>query len=522
MPQSRRTFIKNSTGLAALAAAISPLAGNASSAVNTPSGSGIASSGLDPQTSTCGIQIGPDCFVDEGTDRVLDILAEKGAVDTLYLSTFTYDRGIIGRTPGKDYPGHGVDASDKNYFHGGNYATPHAKFYTRTAIKGERLKAPDLGNLDILAEVLPKAKSRGMKTICSVQDGFSYPADMPLVADMHEIDLQGRKSSALCFFHPDVREFWPAVAVDLCSSYPIDGVLLFNERNGPLLNAIGVSHAQAIDSARVTCFCPHHERAAKAHGIDFQRAKEGYLQLDDFVQQALQDQRPSDGYYVAFERLLLKYPEIMAYNQLFDIGKHQILKDIYTSVKSIRKDLQVGFHIEHTNSFNPLYRATRDYAQLAGLADFLKVVVYNNCGGERYVNFIHNICQTVFRDVPPAELMRLNNHLLNYANEAPIETLAAAGLSSDYVLRETQRAKAGVGGRCRILPGIDINIPTGEKSRKASPDDTYQATLAAYKGGADGVILSRKYSEMRLDNLAAAGRAVRDAQAAAKHAASLS
>jgi hypothetical protein len=257
--------------------------------------------------------------------------------------------------------------------------------------------------------------------------------------------------------------------------------------------------------------CPHHEREAKARGIDFQRAKEGYVQLNRFVQQALSDQRPSDGYYVAFERLMLTYPEIMAYNQLFDAGKHQILKDIYTSVKAIRKDLQVGFHIEHTNSFNPLYRATRDYAQLAGLADFLKVVVYNNCGGERYVNFIHNICQTVFRDVPPGELMRMNNHLLNYAGEAPIESLATAGLSPDYVLRETQRAKAGVGGKCLILPGIDVNIPTGEKSRKASPDDTYQATMAAFKGGADGVILSRKYSEMRLENLAAAGQAVREA-----------
>lgn len=36
------------------------------------------------------------------------------------------------------------------------------------------------------------------------------------------------------------------------------------------------------------------------------------------------------------------------------------------------------------------------------------------------------------------------------------------------------------------------------------------ATMAAFKGGADGVILSRKYSEMWLANLSAAGRAIRD------------
>ena len=37
------------------------------------------------------------------------------------------------------------------------------------------------------------------------------------------------------------------------------------------------------------------------------------------------------------------------------------------------------------------------------------------------------------------------------------------------------------------------------------------ATMAAFKGGADGVILSRKYSEMWLANLSAAGKAIRDA-----------
>jgi len=505
MSHSRRLFLKNSAQLAALAAtSTAPLAALSASTLFTGK--------KPPPATTSGIQIGADSFVDEGTEKVLDILEEKGAVNTLYLSTFTYDRGITGRPgPGKNYPGHGVEASDKNYFHGGNYATPHAPYYTKTAIKGEKLKAPDLGDLDILTEVLPRAKKRGMKVICSIQDGFNYPEDLGFVKDMAEVDLQGRKSGALCFFQPDVREFWKSVAVDLCSSYPIDGVLLFNERNGPLLNAIGVSHAQGIDAAKVTCFCPHHERAAKAHGIDFDRAKEGYRRLNQFVQNSLNNQRPSDGYYVGFERLLLTYPEIMAYNQLFDVGKTQILKDIYTAVKSIRKDLEVGFHIEHTNSFNPLYRASRDYSELAAMADFLKVVVYNNCGGERYVSFINNICQTVFRDVPPGELMKMNNHLLNYSNEAPIEELAAAGLSPDYVLRETQRAKAGVAGKCSILPGIDINIPTGDKSRKASPEDTYAATLSAFKGGADGVILSRKYSEMRLENLAAAGRAVRDA-----------
>jgi hypothetical protein len=88
-------------------------------------------------------------------------------------------------------------------------------------------------------------------------------------------------------------------------------------------------------------------------------------------------------------------------------------------------------------------------------------------------------------------------------------SLATAGLSPDYVARETHRALAGVQGKCRILPGIDIDIPTGRNSRKATPDDTYAATKAAMTAGAHGVIFSRKYSEMRLANLAAGGKAAR-------------
>jgi hypothetical protein len=347
-----------------------------------------------------------------------------------------------------------------------------------------------------------------MRLFCSIEDVFR--ADVPGVKEVSEVDLQGRRGGGLCLYHPDVRAFWTGLATDLCKSYEIDGILFFNERNGPLLNALGASHAQSIASARVTCFCEHHQKAARAADISFERTREGYTRLDQFIQAALKDQRPSDGYFVEFWRLLVEYPEIIAWDRLFDAAKHQVLAEVNAAVKGVRPGLQVGFHIEHVNSFNPIFRATRSYADLATKADFLKVVVYNNCGGERYANFIRNVGSTVFRDVPKEELLRFNNHLLNYSDEARLDELATAGLSPDYIFRETQRALAGVQGKCKVLPGIDIGIPTGRNSRKASPEDTHAAVAAALKAGADGLILSRKYSEMRLANLDASGKAVRE------------
>ena len=206
----------------------------------------------------------------------------------------------------------------------------------------------------------------------------------------------------------------------------------------------------------------------------------------------------------------MEYPEIIAWDRLFDLGKHQVLAEVRAAVKAVKPKLEVGFHIEHVNSFNPIFRATRRYSDLAGMADFLKVVVYNNCGGERYRRFIENVGSTVFRDVPKDELLRFNNHLLGYGDEASLEALPGAGLSPDYVARETKRALDGVEGSAESFPASISASRRDRNSRKASPEDTYAAVAAALKAGADGVVLSRKYSEMRLDNLAAAGRAARD------------
>src|SRR5205814_2635245 len=124
-----------------------------------------------PKRPLIGIQVGAVSFADEGVDRVLDVIQERGAADTIFLATFSYGRGIAGRqVPGQPFPDHGKQESDEKTFHGGNYATPHPEFYKNTGLKQTR--APDHGDLDIVATVLPAARKRGMKLFCSVEDVF--------------------------------------------------------------------------------------------------------------------------------------------------------------------------------------------------------------------------------------------------------------------------------------------------------------------------------------------------------------
>jgi hypothetical protein len=70
-----------------------------------------------------------------------------------------------------------------------------------------------------------------------------------------------------------------------------------------------------------------------------------------------------------------------------------------------------------------------------------------------------------------------------------------------------------VQGAIPIYPGIDIDIPTGLNEKRTQPSDVKAAILAALKAGAPGVVLSRKYAEMKLTNLAGAGDALRETRA---------
>ena len=134
-----------------------------------------------------GIQAGAVSFVDEGTERVLDVLQERACVNTLFLAVFTYGRGIAGRQiPGQPLPDHGKQEYDLNY-PGGNFATPHPRYYKNTVIKPAH--APDHGDLDILTEVLSAAKKRGLKIICWMEDVFRN--DLPNIEQVQEKDLYG-------------------------------------------------------------------------------------------------------------------------------------------------------------------------------------------------------------------------------------------------------------------------------------------------------------------------------------------
>ena len=456
-----------------------------------------------------GIQVGAVSFVDEGTGRVLDSLREMAAINTLFVASFTYGRGIAGRQlPTQPLPDHGKQEYDTGTFRGGNYATPHPQYYRDTAITPEH--APDHGAYDVLADVIPEARRRNMKVIAWFEDVIA--ADVPGFDRAREVVLSGPPSTFACSRNPHTRHFWLGLVEDYLRSYDVDGLMWGSERQGPLGNVLVTNHGGAGAGGRLACFCEYCVAAAKKDGINVDRAREGYAQLAAFAA-AARNGNP-DGAFVTFWRLLVKYPEILAWEKLWNDALNDTYRDMYRRAHEIAPGKGIGWHVWHNNSFSPFYRAEQDYGDFAGYADFLKVVMYNLCGGERLAQYVRGTSRTIFGDFTPEQTLDFTYNVQHYRGPA-LDDLAAAGLPAEYVERETARAIRGTApgtGRAsmKIWPGIDVDIPTAATSKKTRPDDVYAAVQAAFTGGAHGVLLSRKYSEMRLDNIRAAGRAVRD------------
>ena len=445
-----------------------------------------------------GIQMEVAPIHDRGAGTVLDEIQRLAHVNTIFLGVFTYTDTRAGVR--------------KQGFHGGNFAAVHPQYYKDTPLTPADMRATDFGGYDVLADMIPEAKKRGMKTFCWViEDNFR-----PKFGKTDEIwgrDLYGRiperHPGGPCVNNPGYRGFVTGLMEDYARSYEIDGVMWGAERQGPLGSSLGAYHNGArSDPGQVACFCRFCEAKGKRQGIDFERARQGYLALEKFVRSGRGGTKPRDGYFVTFWRILLEYPEILAWEMLWTRSMREHYAAIYERVKSVRPELQVGWHIWHNISFSPFYRAEQDYAELAKSSDYIKPVLYNNCAGERMVSYLDSVGQNVFGDVPKAEMLQFESRIMDIS-EAPLERLATAGLSADYVYRDTKRALDDVAGtKTAIWPGIDIDVPAARA--RCTPESVRAATAAALRAGAQGVLLSRAYLEMKPENLRGAGQALEE------------
>jgi hypothetical protein len=510
---NRRNFVKTAAlSLAAAPAGSStaePAAGASSAASSEPDSPRPTSPVPTSEKIFNAIQVGPYTLLDEGIERALDLMQSTAAINALFVYSHTYNGDFRKAVPilADD---HGVPPHDNRNRHlPFVWIKHHEESFKNTTLRNQVVdNSFDYADRDIFAELLAAARNRGMKLYARILEGTNLAHAIANFSKVVTVDHAGKPSTVACWNHPEYIGFWTDTVADMFRHYELDGLQWGAERAGPLMNTV-----LPWNNAPAACFCEHCQARAKSHGIDSQRARQGFQELYEYVQALMAGKaKPVDGVFVGFLRVLLRYPEILAWEYQYRLSREEMLRSIHDAVKAVKATAEVGWHVDHQPStWDIVYRAEMSYAEMAPYSDFLKIILYHDVAGPRLRNwYLERLRRTVFSEVPLDESLNLYYDLFGYDKgaEPKVEQLAARGLSPDYVFRETRRSVASAAGKTKVYSGIGFDVPGSP--RKADPENVYQAVHRAFDAGAAGIVVSREYEEMRVPNLNAVGRAIRE------------
>lgn len=502
LPSSRREFLAATAGMAAGLTSAS----HSTISRATPAG---------PSRAFVGVQIHPFSFYDEGPEQVLDLLQSTAGINALLIYTHLYaaDQAVPKDVLAHDHPGF-TPAEPKSR----RYRRVWAR-HSAAAFKDSRLKHPpaekdvEYAGRDLFEELAPLCRARGMKLMGRILEprGQAYTAVIQNFADALVVDIDGKQGASACWNNPDYRSFWQLTVADSFQSNPLDGFMIGAERTGPLYRLIQAGEPPS-------CFCRHCQARMQAQGIDQQRLRAGYQALREWILAMRREPtRPRDGALITFLRLMMRHPEILAWERQWALSLEEAVASLAKSIKSVKPEALVGRHIDHQQtSWDIFYRAAVSYAEMAQTVDFLKPVVYHDIAAPRVRQwFLAEFGKSLFADLSQPQALDLYYAVigLDPQQEPALEAMLGGGFSPDYVFRETKRCVEGVEGKAKVYPGIGFDIPFHRAGgppipHRSDPEVLAQATKKAFEAGAQGIVVCREYQEMRVPNLKAIGRAL--------------
>jgi hypothetical protein len=464
-----------------------------------------------------GIQMGGYSFYDEGMEKVLDFLRDEAAINTLMIYSHTY-YSADNRPAHVLANDHGIDpALLTNRKLTKTWVRHDERYYKNTTL---RHFSPDSSYLyaekDIFREILPLARQRNMKVLIRLME-LSADKGMQYIHNFESVltrDIDGKPSSGPCWNNPDYRNWVYATVEDLFNNYDIDGMQYGAERTGALSRLL-------FQGSVPDCFCEHCRKRNEGKGIDFFRAKEGFTRLYRFIKAVeAGTHAAADTVMVNVLRYLQEYPEILAWNFQWFRADEEIQQEVYTRIKKIKPDAIVGRHVDHQRStWDIFYRSAITYGEMATHADFIKPILYHDILGPRLRWWVlERMKDRVLKDLSLEQSLDLFYAWMGFGKEAQValNELEPKGMGPEYVYNETRRCVASVDGKSKVIAGIGIDVPWhAPEGLVAYPSDAkrlQESVFRAMDAGADGLLASREYDEIRHSSLRAFGEAVRKVQ----------
>ncbi|TFH35137.1 MAG: hypothetical protein E4G95_07275 [Bacteroidia bacterium] len=459
-----------------------------------------------PGETFVGIQMSPHTMLDEGIEQCLDLCKEKAGVNAVFPYSHAFHTRSLGKPLQNLATDHGKPPRDLRNRVPSVYVRHSDKYFNDTPL---RVKPPEPGlefsGRDLFSEIRKPADSRNIKVFARILESTGYYIEN--FEKVLTVDVYGNQGEKACWSNPYYANFWNAIVADMFNSYDLDGFQWGAERMGPLMNII-----LPWNNNPPVCFCEHCISRGREASIDPLRAREGYRLLFEYVQKLMSGApAPAEGVFTIFLRHIIRYPEILSWEYLYRQSREDIQRGMYTTIKSIKPDAIVGWHVDHQpSSWDIVYRAEMSYEEMAPYSDYIKLILYHEVLGPRIRSwYLDRFKKTILSEISLEQSLELYYDLFGYDKnvEPGLDKLSTEGFSPDYVYRETARSVASANGKTKIFAGIGIDVPG---SPPDDPETVYQATLKALQAEAGGIVISREYEEMRVPNLEAIGRAVSD------------
>ncbi|MEZ4776145.1 MAG: hypothetical protein R3D00_23430 [Bacteroidia bacterium] len=445
-----------------------------------------------------GTPVLPEYLFDRGIANCLDAMQELAGINTVM--TFSHD--------------HVFNQYQKNYR---PKTDENGREYTNTWVKSTPDYYPNpqwirqdsgakYAGRDVLNELWSEAEPRKMKVYARILEPYVITGAIPGFEEFSEVDVYGEKGKNVCFNHPGYIRYWEAIVEDLVKSHPfLEGFKFGQERGGPLLAALGKNISG-------TCFCDHCRKLAAERNISIERARQGFIEIQNFGNRINAGEKPADGNFSAFMRILFQYADVLLWEQFWMDSRENQRKRMYKQIKQINPDIQVGWHIDHGMTWDIMMRATWDYRKMGAYSDWLSVAVYFDSMGRRSLgHYQRNYEKILFGDADPRYSYPMYLSMLGYDPETEPRLQqhleSDTEFSADYVFQECRRAVQNVNGEARVyarpgfdMPGYDCDI---------TPAQVYEAVTKALEAGVDGLWCGREWDELSPDNAKAFGDAVR-------------
>ncbi len=444
------------------------------------------------------VHVNPTSLLDEGVERVLELFQTEADANAVMLAVHGFNPEVV------DRPEHPADhgKSGPHRSAGGHFATAHHEYYRDVPLGDFRVREELFRGFDVLGATLPIAHGRGMSVYVYLLESASTGGRQLGIAGfprLLEVDLLGRRGGLPCVNSPTYRSWKLALVEDISKSYAVDGFLWGMERWGPL--------HQALVGEIPRCFCADCETVAQKRGLDFDRTKEGYRVLWQGVKRW--SSQPSErSSLIELLRILLGYPEIIAWERLWTERYLALHREVYGVAKWIAPHRPFGLGLWHFYFISPLLQAEWNLAEFAGSADFIRPILYHLPEAPRVQRYLNALARGPLRGFGIEELFA--GFCVVLGLEMPrLEEVGTTGFPADYVAQGVKIVRREVGDKLPIYAGIGVDVVQEGLARSMEPSDVVQAVQAAVRAGADGITVSRNYAEMRLQNLSAVGFALR-------------